>query len=70
MPKYAKKREFDDEDSGQEQIVKPSKKAKASSSTPNTAGTKAKDADGNPYWEVCGGSPWCRRYRLLISTAR
>lgn len=52
MARYAKKRELEDEDSGQEQVVKPSKKAKASTSTPSAAGAKGKDAEGNPFWEV------------------
>lgn len=56
MPKYAKKRGLEDEDSGQEQAVKPSKKSRGSSSTPGTAGTKGKDAEGNPFWEVRGNS--------------
>lgn len=52
MPKYAKKRAHadDDEESGQEEVVKPTKKSKSSSASNGTG--KGKDSDGNSYWEL------------------
>jgi hypothetical protein len=52
MPRYAKKRAYDDEspDSGPEVTAKPAKKSKAAV-TSSSSGS-GKDADGNLYWEV------------------
>lgn len=50
MPKFAKKRAYtpEDEESVEEQTLKPSKKAKGDKSGKTT------DAEG-PFWEVCTG---------------
>ena len=52
MPRYAKKREYEEDDSGEDERVKSAKKIKGPGAHSPTEGAKAKDAEGNPYWEV------------------